>query len=86
MTSVRPYRYYERSNLARRGDTWPNRASRIAQVRDRLRHPETGLFVVFDGLTPVAMAVAQPLRADDGAGVVVQGASFLNLIFVAPQR
>jgi GNAT superfamily N-acetyltransferase len=34
----------------------------------------------------VGMASAEPLRADDGAGPVIPGAWFLNLLFVLPER
>lgn len=32
------------------------------------------------------MASAQPLRGDDGAGAVIPGACFVNLVYVVPER
>ena len=76
---------YERSNLARRRGDWPNRGSRMAQVGDRLRDPETWYLVAEEGGSALAMAAAQPLRADEGKGPVTPGALFLNLLFVVPE-
>jgi len=77
---------YERSNLARRGGVWPDRAERVEQVKARLRDPDSWLLVAADGETPVGMACAEPLRGEDRAGPVVPGGLFLNLIYVLPER
>ena len=57
----------------------------MAQVGDRLRDPETWYFLAEEGGSAIAMAAAQPLRADDGLGPVIPGALFLNLLFVVPE-
>jgi len=72
--------------LARRRAVWPERSERLAQVEAHLRTPETRLWVAIAGETMVGMASAQPLRADDGAGPVIPGGWFLNLLFVLPER
>ena len=77
---------YERSNLARREDVWPNRAARVEQVRAILRDPGTWFHLALDGDVPVGMAAAQPLRGDDAAAPPEPGGCFLNLIFVVPER
>jgi GNAT superfamily N-acetyltransferase len=77
---------YERSSLARRGGVWPNQVSSVERVRTHLRDPAAWLLVANKGAAVVAMASAEPLRADDGAGAVVPGGCFLSYLFVAPER
>jgi GNAT superfamily N-acetyltransferase len=77
---------YERSNLARRQGVWPNRASRVEHVRAHLRDPVSWFLVAHEGSALVGMASAEPHREEDGAGPVIRGGCFLNLLFVVPER
>jgi GNAT superfamily N-acetyltransferase len=77
---------YERSNLARRQGVWPNRAARVEQVRAHLRDPAAWFLLANEGPGLVGMASAEPLRGEDGAGRVIAGGCFLNLLFVVPER
>jgi GNAT superfamily N-acetyltransferase len=77
---------YERSNLVRRHGDWPSRAERLTQVTANLRDPTSWFLVGHDGAEAVAMASVLPFRTDRGAGPVVPGTSFLDLIFVLPDR
>jgi GNAT superfamily N-acetyltransferase len=77
---------YERSNLARRQEVWPDRAARVEWVRAHLRDPASWFLLASDGSTPVGMASAEALRGDDRAGPVIPGGCFLNLLFVVPER
>jgi GNAT superfamily N-acetyltransferase len=77
---------YERSNLARRQGVWPNRTSRVDHVRARLRDPVSWFLVAQEGPALLGMASAEPLREGDGAGPVIPGGCFLNLLFVVPER
>ena len=77
---------YERSNLARRQGVWPNRAARVEQVRTNLRDPGSWFLLANEGPALVGMASAEPLRGEDGAGPVIPGRCFLNLLFVVPER
>jgi GNAT superfamily N-acetyltransferase len=77
---------YERSNLARRHGAWPSRASRLAEVTAKLRDAASWFLLARDGGEVVAMALVVPQRADRGAGTVVEGSSFLSLIYVLPDR
>jgi GNAT superfamily N-acetyltransferase len=77
---------YERSNLARRRGEWPNRAARVERATAHLQDPSSWFLVANDGPALVGMASAEPLRAEDGAGLVIPGGCFLNLLFVVPER
>ena len=77
---------YERSNLARRHGVWPDQASRIKHVAARLREPSSWFLLAEDGSWCVGMAAAEPMRGGDGAGAVVPGVLFLNLVYVVPER
>jgi [ribosomal protein S18]-alanine N-acetyltransferase len=77
---------FERSNLARRHGVWPDRAARVGHVRERLRDPASWFLVASEGPTVVAMASAGSLRDEDGAGPVIPGGCFLNLLYVVPER
>jgi GNAT superfamily N-acetyltransferase len=77
---------YERSNLARRGGVWPNRAARVEEVRAVLSESATWFLVAEDGPSAVGMAAAQPLRGDDAKGPAIPGGLFVNLLFVLPER
>ena len=77
---------YERSNLARRRGNWPSRAPRVKQVAAHLRDPASWFIVGRDGDEDVAMALVSPFRAHRGAGEIVPGAAFLNLIYVLSDR
>ncbi len=77
---------YERSNLARRQGVWPEQASRIKHVAARLREPSSWFLLAEDGSWCVGMAAVEPMRGGDGAGAVVPGVLFLNLVYVVPER
>ena len=77
---------YERSNLARRQGVWPNRAARVEQVRTHLRDPASWFLLANEGPALVGMAAAESLRREDGAGPVIPGGCFLNLLYVVPDR
>ena len=77
---------FERSNLARRGGDWPGRAGRVERVRAHLRDPGSWFLLAHDGPVVVGMASAEALRGEEGAGPVVPGGCFLNLLFVVPER
>lgn len=77
---------YERSNLARRHSDWPSRSSRVAQVTASLHDDASWFLIGHDGTEAVAMAHVRAFRADSGAGHVIPGTSFLNLIYVLPDR
>jgi len=77
---------YERSNLARRQGVWPNQAARVEQVRARLRDPASWFLLANEGPALVGIASAEALRGENGAGPVIPGHCFLNLLFVLPER
>jgi GNAT superfamily N-acetyltransferase len=77
---------FERSALARRQGIWPNRVARVEGVRTRLRDPNTWFLVAQEGRALVGMASAEPQRGEGGAGPLVPGGCFLNLLFVVPER
>jgi GNAT superfamily N-acetyltransferase len=77
---------YELSNLARRQGVWPNRAGRAERVRSHLCSSASWFLLANEGPTLVGMASAEALRAEDGAGPVIPGGCFLNLLFVVPAR
>ena len=77
---------YERSNLARRRGIWPSRLPRLAHVAVSLRDAASWFLMAHEGGEPAAMALVLPFRADRGAGAVVPGTSFLDLIYVLPDR
>jgi ribosomal protein S18 acetylase RimI-like enzyme len=59
---------------------------RISEVRATLSRPETRFFIAEYDTTTVGMAAAIPYREDLGAGSVVPGVSYLDLLFVLPER
>ncbi len=76
---------YLRSNLARRrGRPIPD--TRIEQVAQSLRDPETWFLLAKDAGVPVGVASAKPSRSNDGAGPLIPGTCFLDLVFVVPER
>jgi len=77
---------YERSSLARRRGSWPNRAARVERVRAHLRDPASWFLLASEGPALVAMASAKPLRGEDGAGPVIPGGCFLVMLFVVSER
>ena len=77
---------YEQSNLARRHGVWPARAPRLAQVTTNLHDTASWFLIGREGDEAVAMAVVLPFRADRATGAVVEGSSFLDLIYVLPDR
>ncbi len=77
---------YERSNLARRHGVWPDQESRTKQVAARLREPSSWFLLAQDGASCVGMAAVEPMRGGDGAGAVIPGVLFLNLVYVLRER
>ena len=77
---------YERSNLARRQGVWPNQSARVEQVGTHLRDPGSWFLLANEGPALVGMAAAEALRGEDGAGPVIPGGCFLNLLYVVPER
>ena len=77
---------YERSNLARRHGQWPSRTSRLAQVSANIRDDASWFLVAHDDNEAVAMALVLPFRTERGAGRIVPKTSFLDLIYVLPER
>ena len=77
---------YERSNLARRQGYWPNRAARVKRARAHLSDPAAWFLLANEGPALVGMASAEPLRGEGGAGPIISGGCFLNLLFVVPER
>ena len=77
---------YERSNLARRQGDWPSRSSRVAAVSASLHEAASWFLIGRDGDEAVAMAHVQPFRADGGAGQALEGALFVSLLYVLPDR
>jgi GNAT superfamily N-acetyltransferase len=77
---------YERSDLVRRGGHWPSRRSRLEHVAGNLRNASSWFLVGADGDQAVAMALVLPYRTDSGAGPIVPGTAFLDLIYVLPER
>src|SRR5438067_4179842 len=77
---------YERSNLAGRHGVWPNRAAGVERVRAHLCDPASWFLLANEGPVSVGMASAEALRGEDGAGPVIPGGCFLNLLFVVPER
>ena len=76
---------YVRSNLVRRkGRAIP--AERIEQVADNLRNPLTWFLIADAGGESVGMALSMPGREDAGAGPLIPGACYLDLIYVLPDR
>ncbi len=77
---------YERSNLARRQGSWPNRAARVERARAHLRDPASWFLLANEGPALVGMASAEPLRGGDGTAPVIPGGCFLHFLFVIPER
>jgi GNAT superfamily N-acetyltransferase len=75
---------YERSNLARRRGIWPARATRLEHVTTNLRDTASWFLLAQEGGEAIAMASVLPFRADRGAGAIVTGTAFLDLIYVLP--
>ncbi len=76
---------FERSNLARRHGRPPRRATG-ERLRAQLLHRASWFLVADEGSELVAMASAEPLRDEDGAGSVIPGGCFLHSLFVVPER
>lgn len=77
---------YDRSNFVRRHGDWPSRPARVAEVTASLRDPASWFLIGRHDGEAIAMALAQPFRADGGAGQAIPGRWFLNLIYVLPER
>jgi GNAT superfamily N-acetyltransferase len=76
---------YLRSNSVRRNGR-PISADRIKQVIEALRSPVSWFLIAEDGQEPVGMALAMPAREDAGAGPIIPGSCYLDLVFVVPER
>jgi GNAT superfamily N-acetyltransferase len=76
---------YLRSSLVRRKGR-PISSERVKQVADSLRNPVTWCLIANDAREPVGMALAMPARENAGAGPVIPGACYLDLIYVLPDR
>ncbi|MFI5907330.1 GNAT family N-acetyltransferase [Dactylosporangium sp. NPDC051541] len=61
-------------------------AARVERVRAKLAAPDALVVVVVDGPETVAMGLAEPGRADDGAGALIAGYGHVSMVFVAPAR
>ena len=77
---------YERSNIARRRGSWPNRAARVERAGAHLRDPASWFLLANEGPALVGMASAEPLRRGDGAAPLIPGGCFLHFLFVIPER
>ncbi|MEU7874240.1 GNAT family N-acetyltransferase [Dactylosporangium sp. NPDC049140] len=60
--------------------------ARIERVRQKLRDADALVVVAVDGDEAVAMGLAEPGRADDGAGAPIPGYGHVSMVFVAPAR
>jgi GNAT superfamily N-acetyltransferase len=77
---------YERSSFARHQGVWPNRAARVEHVKAHLRDPGSWFLLANDGPVVVAMASAEALRGQYGAGPAIPSGCFLSYLFVVPER
>jgi GNAT superfamily N-acetyltransferase len=77
---------YEQSNLARRQGVWTNRAARVERARAHLSDPGSWFLLANEGPAVLGMASAEAMRGEDGAGPLIPGGCFLNLLFVVPER
>jgi ribosomal protein S18 acetylase RimI-like enzyme len=59
---------------------------RIERVREKLRAPDALVVIGCDGDEPVAMGLAEPGRADDGAGAPIPSYGHVSMVFVHPTR
>lgn len=59
---------------------------RQARVHQKIQDIDALLVVARHHGTVVAMALAEPARADDGAGEIVPGHSHISMVFVDPSR
>jgi ribosomal protein S18 acetylase RimI-like enzyme len=59
---------------------------RIARVREKLRDPDALVIIGRDGDEPVSMGLAEPGRADDGAGAPIPAYGHVSMVFVHPGR
>jgi len=64
----------------------PPAPARVERVRAKLRDAGALVVVAVDGAETVAMGLAEPGRADDGAGEPVAGHGHVSMVFVAPTR
>ena len=59
---------------------------RVERVREKLRDPGALVVIGRDGDEPVAMGLAEPGRADDGAGAPIPAYGHVSMVFVHPGR
>jgi ribosomal protein S18 acetylase RimI-like enzyme len=74
-------RVWQAANIARGKRPGPERVARVAQ---KLQAPTAVSYVAASGAGIVGMALLEPCRADDGAGVLVPGALHISMIFIDP--
>src|SRR5262245_16811196 len=60
--------------------------ARVERVREKLRAPDAVVVIALDGADAVGMGLAEPGRADDGAGAPVDGYGHVSMVFVHPGR
>ncbi|WP_433057492.1 N-acetyltransferase family protein [Dactylosporangium sp. CS-033363] len=60
--------------------------ARVDRVWEKLREADALVVVAVDGAETVAMGLAEPGRADDGAGAPIAGYGHVSMVFVAPAR
>jgi GNAT superfamily N-acetyltransferase len=76
---------FARCGMAQRPDR-PTPKARVAEVKATLAAPQTWMFVAVDGSIVIGFAAAMPSREELGAGPLVPGLCYLDLVFVAPER
>jgi ribosomal protein S18 acetylase RimI-like enzyme len=64
----------------------PQLPSRVARVREKLADSSACLLVGCDATGVIAMALVEPGREHDGAGVIRPGAGHISMVFVVPAR
>jgi ribosomal protein S18 acetylase RimI-like enzyme len=60
--------------------------ARVARVREKLSAPDALVVVAAEDGAVVAMGLAEPGRADDGAGAPLPGHGHVSMVFVDPAR
>lgn len=74
-------RVWQAANIARGKHPSPERAVRVVK---KLREPTAAPYVAASDAGVVGMALLEPCRADDGAGVVVPDALHVSMVFIEP--
>lgn len=76
---------FARCGVAQHPDR-PTPRARVDEVRATLAGPQVWTFVAVDRSIVIGFAAAMPSREDFGAGPLVPGLCYLDLVFVAPER